>query len=52
MRGVDEQKALFSHVSLEERIPARQLLRKVAVIFNGALKALDGETTRTTASTP
>ena len=33
---VDEQKgALFSYVSLEERIPARHLLRKVAVIFNG-----------------
>jgi hypothetical protein len=44
MRGVDEQNGtLFSYVSLEERIPARHPLRKVAVIVNDALKALDGE---------
>jgi hypothetical protein len=44
MRGVDERNgALFSYVSLEERIPARHPLRKVAVIVNDALKALDRE---------
>jgi transposase len=47
MRGVDEQNgSLFSYVSLEERIPARHPLRKVAVIVNDALKALDGEFAR------
>src|SRR5262245_44828654 len=44
MRGVDERNgSLFSYVSLEERIPARHPLRKVAVIVNDALKALDSE---------
>jgi transposase len=44
MRGADEQNgSLFSYVSLEERIPARHPLRKVAVIVNDALRALDGE---------
>ena len=44
MRGLDERNgSLFSYVSLEERIPARHPLRKVAVIVNDALKALDGE---------
>jgi transposase len=47
MRGVDEQNgSLFSYVSLEERIPARHPLRKVAVIVNDALKALDSEFAR------
>jgi transposase len=44
MRGLDERNgSLFSYVSLEERIPARHPLRKVAVIANDALKALDSE---------
>ena len=44
MRGVDEWNgSLFSYVSLEERIPARHPLRKVLVIVNDALKALDAE---------
>jgi transposase len=43
MRGVDKQNgSLFSYVNLEERIPARHPLRKVAVIVNDALRALDG----------
>jgi transposase len=47
MRGVDERNGcLFSYVSLEERIPARHPLRKVAVIVNDALKALDSELAR------
>jgi transposase len=47
MRGVDEQNgSLFSYVSLEERIPARHPLRKVAVIVNDALKALDSALAR------
>jgi uncharacterized protein (DUF736 family) len=35
MRGLDERNgSLFSYVSLEERIPTRHPLRKVAVIVN------------------
>jgi hypothetical protein len=42
MRRADEQNgSLFSYVSLEERIPNRHPLRKVAVIVNDALKTLD-----------
>jgi transposase len=44
MRGADKQNgSLSSYVSLEDRIPARHPLRKVAVIVNDALMALDGE---------
>lgn len=44
MRGADEVTgALFSYVSLEERIPARHPLRKVREIVNDALASLDTE---------
>jgi hypothetical protein len=42
MRGLDEQNgSLFSYVSLDERIPARHPARKVVVIVNDVLQALD-----------
>jgi hypothetical protein len=44
MRGSDERAgSLFSYVDLEDRIPARHPLRKILVIVNAALKALDAE---------
>lgn len=36
-------RSLFSYVSLEERIATRHPLRKVVVIVNAALEALDAE---------
>lgn len=44
MRGSDEQNgALFSYVSLEERIPARHPLRKIRAVVNAALATLDAD---------
>jgi transposase len=43
MRGSDERnEALFSYVNLEDRIPARHLLRLIREIVNAALAKLDG----------
>jgi transposase len=43
MRGSDERnEALFSYVSLEDRIPARHPLRLIREIVNAALASLDG----------
>jgi len=42
MRGTDEaSRSLFSHVDLEERIPAGRPLRKIRQIVNDALASLD-----------
>lgn len=47
MRGSDDQNgALFSYVSLEERIPARHPLRKIRAVVNGALATLDADFAR------
>jgi transposase len=44
MRGADEASgSLFSHVELEERIPARQPLGKIREVVNEALASLDAE---------
>ena len=44
MRGSDERcGSLFSYVDLDQRIPARHPLRKILVIVNDALAALDAE---------
>jgi transposase len=44
MRGSDETSgSLFSYVDLEERIPARQPLRKIRQVVNDALVSLDAE---------
>ncbi|MTH80239.1 IS5/IS1182 family transposase, partial [Paracoccus aestuariivivens] len=44
MRGNDETSAsLFSHVDLEDRIPARHPLRKIRQIVNDALASLGGD---------
>ena len=47
MRGSDGRTgSLFSYVDLEERVPARHPLRKIRVIVNAALAALDAEFAR------
>lgn len=38
---VDPQTALFSYVSLEERIPREHPLRKMRVVVDAALASLD-----------
>ncbi len=44
MRGSDDQNgSLFSYVNLEERIPARHPLRKIAGVVNAALAMLDAD---------
>ena len=44
MRGTDATSgSLFSYVDLEDRIPARHLLRKIRQVVNDALASLDGE---------
>jgi hypothetical protein len=44
MRGSDERSGdLFSHVDLEDRVPARHPLRVIRRIVNEVLVALDGE---------
>lgn len=44
MRGTDEASgSLFSHVELEERVPAGHPLRKIRQIMNDALTSLDAE---------
>ncbi len=44
MRGTDEAAgSLFSHVDLEERVPARHPLRVIRRIVNDALARLDAE---------
>ena len=44
MRGTDEAtRWLFSHVDLEERIPARHPLRTIRQVVNDALANLDAE---------
>ena len=51
MRGSDERTgALFSFVSLEDRVPTRHPLRKIREIVNDALAALDSEFSRLYAS--
>ena len=47
MRGQDaRQEAMFSYVRLEERVPADHPLRRVLVMTDEALKALDGHFAR------
>ncbi len=44
MRGTDVASgALFSHVDLEARIPARHLPRKIRQVVNEAVASLDAE---------
>ena len=44
MRGTDAAAgSLFSYVDLEERIPARQPLRKIRQVVNDALARLDAD---------
>ena len=44
MRGTDEPtRSLFSHVDLEERIPARHPLPTIRQVVNDALASLDTE---------
>jgi len=44
MSGTDEAAgSLFSHVDLEERVPARHPLRLIRRIVNDALAILDAE---------
>jgi hypothetical protein len=44
MRGTDEATgSLFSHVDLEERIPARHPLRTIRQVVNDALASLGAE---------
>ena len=44
MRGTDETSgSLFSYVDLEDRLPARHLLRKIRQVVNDALASLEAE---------
>lgn len=44
MRGTDERSGnLFSHVDLEERVPAKHSLRLVREIVNDAVTSLDAD---------
>lgn len=44
MRGSDQVTgSLFSYVDLEERVPARQPLRKISAVINDALRSLDAD---------
>lgn len=44
MRGSDQVTgSLFSYVDLEERVPARQPLRKISAAINDALRSLDAD---------
>jgi transposase len=46
MRGVEEvQGAMFSYVSLENRVPKKHPLRKVRVLVDAALQEMDGALT-------